>query len=80
MKQDALLSRRLAPPAADARALLAEIEAALAKAYSPPAVAALLAPIREALEARADGRDPEKLAPAFELVEDVLEAAALAAR
>jgi hypothetical protein len=76
-KQDPLLSRGAAPPAGDARALLAEVEAALARVHSPAATEALLAPIRGALEAPADQRDPEKLAPAFELVEDVLEAAAL---
>ena len=84
-KQATLLSRWLAPPPpgaevkVDPRALLADVEAALAAAYSPAAVAGLLAPIREALETPEDERDPAKLGPAFELVEDVLEAAALAA-
>lgn len=85
-RQDALLSRWLAPAppepakAPDARALLAEVEAALSASYSPAAVKGLLAPIREAVEAPEDERDPAALGPAFELVEDVLEAAALAVR
>ena len=72
---------RTAPPPASrpASALLAEIEARLAEAYPPAAVTGLLAPIREALDTPADKRDPVKLGAAFELVEDVLEAAALAA-
>jgi hypothetical protein len=88
-RQAALLSRWLAPRTsggassaaspAHARALLADVEAALLARYSPNAVAALLGPIREALEVPADKRDPDEIGPAFEVVEDVLEAAALGA-
>lgn len=88
-RQAALLSRWLAPStragaagavsAEHARGLLADVEAALSAAFSREAAAALLAPIREAMDRPADERDPEKLGPAFELVEDALEAAALRA-
>lgn len=67
-----------APPARPeltAALLLADVEAALARAYPAAAVKALIAPLREAAGAPPDKRDPEKLDAAFELVEDVLEAA-----
>lgn len=81
-RQSALLARWLAPappapaPAADARGLLAEVEAALAGAFSKAAADGLLAPLREALDTPEDERDAAALGAAFERVEDVLEAAA----
>lgn len=89
-KQAALLARWLdpAPPGAgprvDPRALFADVEAALLASFKPPlgpeAVAGLLEPIKKALEVPEAERDPAALGGAFEIVEDVLEAAALAAR
>lgn len=71
----------LRTPSADDRieALLAAVETALLAAYSAPAVETLLAPIRKAQKVPKDKRDPAETIAAIELIEDVLEAAALAA-
>jgi hypothetical protein len=88
-RQAALLSRWVAPRAQGgapvaaspehARGLLADVEAALSASFSREAALALLAPLREALEKPEDERDPEMLGPVFDLVEDVLDAAAIRA-
>lgn len=82
LKQSSLLSRWLSPtpedepPVRDAHAMLRDLESDLRASYSIAAVAGLTAPIRHALEAATkDGIPP--LGPAFELIEEVLEAAAL---
>jgi hypothetical protein len=58
--------------------LLSDIEAVLGAAFSAPAAAVLLAPLREALSPGAAPLPPEELAPLFEGLEDALEAARLA--
>ena len=58
-----------------ARRLVDDIEARLAVKLKPTAAAAVLAPLREALEGPLDELDPAALVPVFETVEDLLEAA-----
>jgi hypothetical protein len=60
--------------------LLAGVTAALLAAYPAQAVDAVLEPLRAAIAAPPDKRDPAKLTPVFENIEDVLEAALIASQ
>ncbi len=75
----ALRPTTAAPPApsVDLAQLFRELEQAVAAALPPPqaqAAASMLEPIRRAIGAGDAARDPRGLVPAFEQVEDLLEA------
>lgn len=85
-RQTALLARWLAPekptepdPQALVVRLLLEVEGDLAASYPPNVLTTFLEPLREAAQLVPEQRDPKEMLRLFEILEDLLEAAALKA-